>query len=93
MPRCSPASHSPFGHLGDEFGFLGGGEPQARVQALAHRGVAGGPAEDERDGGQQPGRVEPLDDQGAARWPGTDRPPAAADRPARCLAPRLFLPP
>src|SRR5262249_18525697 len=67
--RIGQVGGTALGHLRDELRFLGSGEPQARVQALAHRRVARGPAEDERDRGQQPGGVEPLDDQRAARRP------------------------
>ena len=38
------------------------GQPQPGLQALLDGGVAAGPAEDERDRGEQPGRVEPVDD-------------------------------
>ncbi len=44
-------------------------EPEPRVQALLDGGLAGGAAEDEGDGGQQPLGVEPFDDLGPARRP------------------------
>ncbi len=46
-----------------------GGQPQTRVQALLDGGVAAGPGEDERDGGQQAVAVQPLDDVGAGHRP------------------------
>ena len=41
------------GDLLDRLGLFGRGQPQARDQALLDGGVAAGPAEDERDRGQQ----------------------------------------
>ncbi len=66
---------------------LGGrGQPQARLQALLDGGVAAGPAEDERDRGEQPGRVEPVDDLRAVRRRVALGPVAAAAGAAGGLA-------
>ena len=80
-------------HLGDDLRLFRRGQPQPGVQALAHRRVAGGPGEDERDGRQQPRRVQPLDDQRPARRPGPGRPAPAAHRTAGGPAQCLLLPP
>ena len=72
----------------DLLGLVGGGQPQAGGQALLHRGVAARTAEDERDRGQQPGGVQPVDDlrtvgRGAAPRPVPAAPRAGGRRPDR----------
>ena len=72
----------PLHELGDRGDLVGLGEPQPGGQALLHGRVAARPAEDELDGRQQPGRVEPGDDLGPVRRPGPARwPPTRAVRP------------
>lgn len=44
-------------------------EPEPGVQALLYGGLAGGPAEDERDRGEEPLGIQPVDDLGTRRGP------------------------
>jgi hypothetical protein len=67
------------------------GEAQARGQALLDGGVAARPAEDERDRGEQPGPVEPVDDLRAVGRRVAPRAVAAASGPAGWLADRLTV--
>ncbi len=68
--------------------FLGRVQPQARAQALQHRGVAAGAAEDEGDRGQQPLAVQPVDDVHPAGYPD---PPGRAPSPVSVGAPVVGL--
>ena len=67
-------------------GLFRSGQPQARHQALLDRRVAAGPAEDERDRGQQPAGVQPRDHVGPVGRREPARPPSASAGPARGLA-------
>ena len=82
---------APRGHVLDDPRLVGRGQAQARAQALLDGGVAAGPAEDERDRGQQPRRVEPVDDLRAVRRGVAPRAVAAASWPARRLPDRLAV--
>ena len=62
------------------------GQPQARGQALLHCRVTAGPAEDERDRGQQPGGVQAGDHVGPVGRREPARPAAAPAGPAWRLA-------
>ena len=85
----------PLDEVGDRGDLVGLGQPQPRGQALLYRRVAAGPAEDELDGGQQTGRVEPGHHVGPVRRPGPDRaratgtsaPAGAARAPAGMATP------
>ena len=80
--------------LGDRGHLIGLGEPQPGGQALLHGRVAAGPAEDELDGRQQPGRVEPGDDLGPVRRPGPAGPRRGRSAAAAArAAPRVTAPP
>ena len=69
------------------------GQPKPRGQALGHRGVTSGAAEDEGDRRQQTLAVEDLDDVGARRHPDSAGPRVASGRRApRGPAPRPPLP-
>ncbi len=70
----------------DDVGLLRRGQPQSRIQALFDRRVTAGPAEDERDRGQQAAGIKPRDHVGPVSQREPARPPAAAGGPARGLA-------
>ena len=74
------------GGLLDHLGLFRRGQPQPRGQALLDRRVTAGPAEDERDRGQQPVRVEPGDHIGPVGRREPARPASTAAGPLRGLA-------
>ena len=73
-------------HPADLGAFVRGGEAQPGGEALLHRGVAAGPAEDEQDGREQPLPVEPVDDVRAHRATPAGTAPPAAGAGAAALA-------
>ena len=73
------------GRLLDHLGLFRRGQPQPRGQALLDRSVTAGPAEDERDRGQQPVGVEPGDHVGPVGRREPARPVSAAAGPLRGL--------
>ena len=79
------------GQRGDLGGLGRRGQLEAGAEALLHRRVAAGPAENEGDGREQAGRVQPGDDVGAPGDPEPGRPAPAAARPARCPPRRPLL--
>ena len=74
------------GDLLDHLGLFRRGQPQPRDQALLDRRVAAGPAEDERDRGQQAVGVEPRDHVGPVGRREPARPVSAAAGSLRGLA-------